>query len=38
VGIIPPPRESDRTLTGRDFLGLLKDLLPPDALKTLEGK
>ena len=30
--------ERARTLTGRDFLGLLKDMLPPDALKTLEGK
>lgn len=29
--------ERARTLTGRDFLGLLKDMLPPDALKTLEG-
>ncbi|HEY4848449.1 MAG TPA: type VI secretion system ImpA family N-terminal domain-containing protein [Methylocella sp.] len=30
--------ERARTLTGRDFLGLLKDMLPPDALKTLDGK
>jgi type VI secretion system protein ImpA len=28
---------SAQTLTGRDFLGLLKDMLPPNALKTLEG-
>jgi type VI secretion system protein ImpA len=29
--------ERARTLTGRDFLGLLKDMLPPDTLKSLEG-
>lgn len=29
--------ERARTLTGRDFLGLLKDMLPPDTLKTLDG-
>jgi type VI secretion system protein ImpA len=29
--------ERARTLTGRDFLGLLKDMLPPDALQSLEG-
>lgn len=29
--------ERARSITGRDFLGLLKDMLPPDALKTLEG-
>jgi type VI secretion system protein ImpA len=29
--------ERARTLTGRDFLGLLKDMLPPDTLKTREG-
>jgi type VI secretion system protein ImpA len=28
--------ERARTLTGRDFLGLLKDMLPPDTLKPLD--
>ncbi|VTZ28547.1 conserved hypothetical protein [Methylocella tundrae] len=28
--------ERARTLTGRDFLGLLKDMLPPDTLKSLD--
>ncbi len=29
--------ERARALSGRDFLGLLKDMLPPDTLKTLDG-
>lgn len=29
--------ERARSVTGRDFLGLLKDMLPPDTLKTLDG-
>ncbi|HXW72966.1 MAG TPA: type VI secretion system ImpA family N-terminal domain-containing protein [Methylocella sp.] len=29
--------ERARALTGKDFLGLLKDMLPPDTLKSLEG-
>ncbi len=29
--------ERARSVTGRDFLGLLKDMLPPDALKALDG-
>ncbi len=29
--------ERARSLTGRDFLGLLKEMLPPDTLKTLDG-
>lgn len=29
--------ERARTLTGRDFLGLLKDMLPPDTLKSLDN-
>jgi type VI secretion system protein ImpA len=30
--------ERARSVTGRDFLGLLKEMLPPDTLKTLDGK
>ncbi len=29
--------ERARMLTGRDFLGLLKDMLPPDTLKSLDS-
>lgn len=35
---IPFLIERARTLTGRDFLGLLREMLPPDTLKTVEGK
>ncbi len=35
---VPYLIERARDLTGRDFLGLLREMLPKDALKALEGK